>query len=149
IPKSGQKSTKRFLRKVIQLNAVSKQPRAGDSAKSLNAFVATECLVFRRVSAPTPSSTHRALRGQRHLIFKKDRCALPNGATPNLALSFCLPTVLLSGVSQGQQSMWPLNTEAPRSKQLGDMMWVITNAKMRAAYRGHPTCSPQIVGKAG
>lgn len=149
VSKRGQKSPESFLREVTQLNTEAEQPRPGNRAKSLDSFMATERFMFRRVPDTAPRSTDSVPRGQSHLISKEDGRILPDGATPDLALGFDLPPILLGSIRQGQQSLWLLNTEASRLKQLGYVVRMITDAEMRVDERCHPPCIPQIVGSAG
>src|SRR5215813_1341303 len=149
VTKHDQKGAESRLREVAQLDTVVEQPRPRNRAKSLDSFLATEGFVFRRLPDTAPRSTDSALRGQSHLSFKEDSRVLPDGATPDLALGFDLPSRLLGGIRQGQQSRWRLNPEASRSKQLGYGVRMITDAELSADERCHPPCIPPVVGKAG
>src|SRR5215813_6153148 len=149
VTKRDQKGAESLLREVAQLDTVAEQPRPRNRAKSFDSFLATEGFVFRRLPDTAPRSTDSALRGQSHLIFKEDSRVLSDGATLALARGFGLPAILLGGIRQGQQSLWLLNTEASRSKQLGYVVRMITDAEMRSDERCHPPCIPQVVGKAG
>src|SRR5436190_7250632 len=106
ITKRYQKGPESLLRKVAQLDTVAEQPRAGDGAKSLDSLVTTEGLMLRRVPDARPSASNRALRGQRHFVFKENGRSFQTRAPRNLWLGFTLPAILRRRISQGQQALW-------------------------------------------
>src|SRR6266446_43792 len=147
--KSDQKGTKSLLREVGQLHPIAKPPGIRDGAKGFDAFVASESAALRRLSDARPRAVHGALRRQRHFIRKENRGGFPPGAPRNPRLAVGFPAVLRGGVRQSQDALGFLDTKAPRPQQLGHVVRVIADPKMRAEDRSHPSRIPHVVREAG
>src|ERR1041385_5966962 len=147
--KRHQEGAESLLREVTQLHPIAKQPGTRDRAKSLDSSVAAESLVLWRAPDTAPSSTARALRGQRHFVFKKNGSRLPDSGPLNLPFGFGLPPILLGRISQRQQSLWLLHAEAARPEQLRHVVRMIDDAEMGTDNSRHPPRIPQVIREAG
>src|ERR687893_596971 len=146
--KGHQESTKSLLREIIQLHPIAKSTPARDCAEGFDAFVAPKGAALRWLSNTRPGALHGALRRQRHFIFKEDRGGSPACVSPNLRLDFGFPAVVRGSVGQRQHALGFLNTEATRAQQLGHVVGVVADTKMRADDRGHTSRIPQVVREA-
>src|SRR5712691_9942132 len=147
-PESHQESTKSLLREIVQLHPVAKTAQTRACAEGFDAFVTPEGATLRCLPNARPGALPRALRRQRHFIFKEERGGFQACAPRNLWLALGFPAVLRRRVGQRPHALWFLDTEATRAQQFGNVVRVRADAKLRADDSCDAPGSPQIVRKA-